>query len=115
MGIDAKAKKVRLSVLINCFRRINEEIPYTETAAAYMPNTHLYMRNRELIDSRDDRVAVAALNIGTKIRGHQERSSGVEQGAQIVIINRLPDTSQIEEGREKQGAIAPPKPIAIIE
>ncbi len=112
-GFRAKSREVARVSGYRLLRKIDESMDYREVLEAVgLTDRRVAEIMKELMEHEDPKVRVQALNIATRCLGWQKETLDVPQGAEIVIVRRLPEHTQIS-GVQPKALPAAAHPVAI--
>ena len=112
-GFKVKSQEVARVSGYRLLRKIDERMEYREVLEAVgLTDRRVAEVMRELMEHEDPKVRVQALNIATRCLGWQKETLDVAQGAEIVILRRLPE--QAQSGGQPKALPAAAQPVAIM-
>ena len=89
-GYKVKSREVARTAGSRLLRRLDENMDYREVLDSVgLTNRHLAQVLKKAVNSDDERIQVGAVGIATKVKGWQRDDPGVQQGAQMIIVQNL--------------------------
>ncbi len=115
-GYKVKSREVARTCGSRLLRRLDENMDYREVLEAVgLTDRRVAEVMRGLVEHPDAKVRVQALNIATRCLGWQKETIDPGAGAEIIIVRRFPDQTQIgQRGEPKVLPSVELKPISII-